>query len=297
MSPVFTDSHAHLAMVSQRMGSEALKEVLAAYSRESRTGARATDESAFVLDVGTEPGDLEARRALVSQCIAPTGSLQAVKFSAGVWPGLDALTNPALALSSLERDIEHGVDAVGECGLDYYHMAASPQAQKALFGAQIELALHHRLPLIVHSREAFEDTYLLVAPAASRIPVIIHCFGYGPHEARAFLESGCFISFAGNITYPKSSQLREALVLVPPDRLLLETDAPYMNPMPLRGKASSPLDIARTYALASELLHINIDELRESITRNLNRILGNSCIAASESSILEGNWLKPSRPG
>jgi len=275
MSAVFTDSHAHLEIVSQRLGKEVLEEVLAAYGRAFGAGAHAEEEPAIVLDVGTEPGDLEMRRALVRQC-ASQRSAQFVKFSAGVWPGLEALADPDCAMSLLERDIERGVDAVGECGLDYYHMAASPQAQKVLFSAQIELALRHRLPLIVHSREAFEDTHSLVAPAATRIPVIIHCFGYGPEEARAFLESGCFISFAGNMTYPKASRLREALALVPPDRLLLETDAPYMNPVPLRGKASSPLDIARTYALASELLHIDIEELRKRITKNLNRILGNS---------------------
>jgi TatD DNase family protein len=278
MNAVFTDSHAHLELVSRRLGKEALEKVLEVYGRTFEAGAHNDEESAIVLDVGIEPGDLEIRRTLVHQCV-PHHGVQFVKFTAGIWPGPEALADPDCAVNKLERDIEQGVDAVGECGLDYYHMAAGPEAQKALFNSQIELALRHGLPLIVHSREAFEDTHILVAAAASRIPVIIHCFGYGPEEAHAFLESGCFISFAGNITYPKANRLREALALVPAERLLLETDSPYMNPMPLRGKASTPLDIERTYVVASEILHIDIDTLRRTITINLKRILGSSQFA------------------
>jgi TatD DNase family protein len=104
--------------------------------------------------------------------------------------------------------------------------------------------------------------------------VVIHCFGYGPEEARAFLELGCWISFAGNLTYKGSEALRAALALVPDERLLLETDAPYMNPMPKRGKPSSPADIARTYALAAELRGVAVEDLAETVSRNAHRLFG-----------------------
>ncbi len=277
MSGVFTDSHAHLEMVAQRLGPSVLDEIVAAYMAQP---------GELVLDIGVDPGDLGRRRSLVGKRLAgmaeepgadPASAIELpIRWAAGIWPGIEALDNPKASLEALERDIGAGVDALGECGLDYYHMDAGAQVQKDVFGAQIELAVHHSLPLIVHSREAFQDTYELVQSCARHIPVIIHCFGYGPEEARSFLRAGCYLSFAGNITYAKSQALREALVLVPEERLLLETDAPYMNPMPNRGKPSSSLDIERTYQAVSDLKNIDIEVLRISVTSNLRRILGMS---------------------
>jgi len=275
MSGVFTDSHAHLEMVAQRLGLLALDRVVAAYAAQA-------DE--LILDIGVDPGDLGRRRALVVKSIAgeaerhgagPARAIEPpIRWAAGIWPGRGALENARTSLDVLERDLGAGVDALGECGLDYYHMDAGAEAQKALFGAQVELALGHRLPLIVHSREAFRDTLELVQSCARRIPVVIHCFGYGPEETRSFLQAGCYLSFAGNITYKKSQSLRDALVLVPEERLLLETDAPYMNPMPERGKPSTSLDIERTYQFVSALRDIDIDVMRSIVTSNFRCVLG-----------------------
>ncbi|MEN6297554.1 MAG: TatD family hydrolase [Rectinema sp.] len=277
MSGVFTDSHAHLEMVAQRLGVFALDGVVAAY---------AAQPGALILDIGVDPGDLGRRRALVEKSLAgmaeepgagPARAIELpIRWAAGIWPGREALDNPKASLEALERDIGAEIDALGECGLDYHHMDAGPEAQRELFGAQIELALSHRLPLIVHSREAFQDTFALVQSCARHIPTIIHCFGYGPEEADSFLRAGCYLSFAGNITYKKSQPLRDALALVPEERLLLETDAPYMNPMPHRGKPSSSLDIERTYQVVSTLRGLDIEALRISVSSNLRRILGMS---------------------
>jgi TatD DNase family protein len=275
MSSVFTDSHAHLELVAQRLGFPAVESVVAAYAMQSEE---------LVLDIGVEPGDLYRRRALVEKSIAIKAEMPnagpkraaglPIRWAAGIWPGRAALVNAKAAIDALERDIDSGVDALGECGLDYYHMEGEAEAQRALFGAQIELALNRDLPLVVHSREAFRDTLELVKRRARRIPVIIHCFGYGPQEADFFLQAGCYLSFAGNVTYKKSQLLRDALSLVPIERLLLETDAPYMNPMPDRGSPSSPLDIERTYRVASALKAIDIEALRAIVASNLRRILG-----------------------
>ncbi len=274
MSGTFTDSHAHLEMVAQRLGLLALGEIAAAY---------AAQPAGLILDVGVDPGDLVRRRALVESCLAVASEKPGVgsnsvcglqiRWAAGIWPGREALGNPHASLEALERDLASGIDALGECGLDYYHMDGDAEAQKALFGAQIELALSKGLPLLVHSREAFRDTLELVKHCARRIPVVIHCFGYGPEEAKAFLQAGCYLSFAGNITYPKNQPLRDALALVPEARLLLETDAPYMNPIPNRGRPSSPLDIERTYRAVSALKAIDIDALRTNVASNLRRLL------------------------
>ena len=114
--------------------------------------------------------------------------------------------------------------------------------------------------------------YLRVEAAAARIPVVIHCFGYGKDEARAFLAAGCYLSFAGNLTYKKSADLREACIVVPDDRLLLETDAPYMNPEPARGEPSSPFDIGRTYAAVSALRGCGPESLAALVTANARAV-------------------------
>jgi TatD DNase family protein len=161
------------------------------------------------------------------------------------------------------------------------------EAQLALFEGQAAIAAGLGLPLIVHSREAFEDSLAVVArlrdgeyraagglrdaggrPGGPALPVIIHCFGYGPEEAARFLALGCYLSFAGNVTYRKADALREALRLVPLDRLLLETDSPYMNPEPLRGRPCSPRDIGRTYAFAAALRGEDGGSLAAAVTAN-----------------------------
>ncbi|MCX8013665.1 MAG: TatD family hydrolase, partial [Rectinema sp.] len=191
----------------------------------------------------------------------------------------EALEDRVRAIRILIEDVRAGLSearlrGIGECGLDYFHNEGSHEAQKALFEAQIECAIEFKLPLVVHSRDAFSDTLALVKRSASSIPVIIHCFGYGPREAEEFLAAGCFLSFAGNLTYPGAKALRDAYARVPLDRLLLETDAPYLNPMPHRGKPSSPLDIGRTYEYAAALRDESVDRLREAMARNVRQLFG-----------------------
>lgn len=233
--PAYTDTHAHLSYVLERQGRASLDGVLERYA----------GSDALILDPGVEPGDLAARKALL-------GDYPFVRFAAGIWP--DTRVNARDAIEAFARDArDPACVAIGECGFDYHWMHGSVAEQEALFRAQAELALAQGKPLIVHSRDAYADTLRVARDYASRIPVIIHCFGYGPKEANAFVEAGCYVSFAGNLSYKKSAGLREACALVPDCRLLLETDSPYMNPEPSRGKPSSPLDIARTYALAAQL--------------------------------------------
>jgi len=159
-------------------------------------------------------------------------------------------------------------------------------AQAQLFESQLALASRLGLPMIVHSRDAASDTLSILRSSRLASPVLIHCFGYGPEEARAFLDLGCYISFAGNLTYKKSDALCEACVIVPADRLLLETDSPYMNPMPRRGEPCSPKDVERTYTFASRLRGVQAEDLAETVSANAcvvrfkiaaERIIGRAC--------------------
>jgi TatD DNase family protein len=201
-------------------------------------------------------------------------------MAAGVWPSAEALARPADALAALEASAAEAealgspVAAIGEGGLDYHHMNGERDAQIELFSGQIALAARMRLPLIVHSRDAFADTLAALSGARLSTPVIIHCFGYGPDEARAFLDLGCHLSFAGNLTYKKADALRAACALAPADRILVETDSPYMCPEPRRGRPCTPLDVGRTYAAAAAIRGVAAGELAGTVSANLAELLG-----------------------
>jgi TatD DNase family protein len=269
-----TDSHAHLSQVAEELGAEALASVLESYAASWEEAGRAHRPGPLLVDIGTESGDLADRTSLFGK------GLPFIRLSAGIWPSAESLSKPAEGVAALAAAIGAAekagfhVSAIGEGGLDYHHMEGSKEAQAELFEAQLALAAALGLPMIVHSRDAASDTLALVSRAPRSADVIIHCFGYGAAEARTFLDSGCLISFAGNLTYKGSAPLREACALVPAERLLLETDSPYMNPMPRRGSRSTPLDIARTYAVAAELRGVAPEDLAETVSLNARRVFG-----------------------
>jgi TatD DNase family protein len=274
---IFTDSHAHLISVAAELGSAAFDALLSDYA-EAATEAEGIGATApLLLDIGTDPGDLAARSALFDAAEARVGAAGLalfLRFSAGLWPSAENLASPKESLAALEASIDsaarHGlrISAIGEGGLDYHHMEGSSEAQGLLFAGQLALASERALPMIVHSRDSFDATLSQILDARPSAPVIIHCFGYGPDQARAFLDLGCYVSFAGNLTYKGSEGLRAACALVPADRLLLETDAPYMNPLPRRGKSSTPRDVERTYAFAAELRGVEVAALAETVSLN-----------------------------
>ena len=258
MPDSLTDSHAHLSYVTERLGASCLEELAAAYGAGD----------GLIVDPGVDFDDFQSRKRRF-------GAYHFVRLAAGIWPDAESMKDAGRRIAALEMSVgDPACAAVGECGLDYHWMNGSAAEQAALFGAQVELAVRSGKPLIVHSRLAFAPTLATVEAAAARIPVVIHCFGYGEDEARAFLAAGCFLSFAGNITYKKSAGLRAACAVVPDDRILLETDAPYMNPEPGRGKPSSPFDIGRTYAAVSAIRGCGPERLAALVTANVRAIFG-----------------------
>ncbi|HUR50425.1 MAG TPA: TatD family hydrolase [Acidimicrobiales bacterium] len=136
------------------------------------------------------------------------------------------------------------VVAIGECGLDYFYEHSPRDAQQEAFAAQIALANQHRLALVIHTREAWDDTFQILR--AERIPerVVFHCFTGGPQEAKRCLEAGGYLSFSGIISFKNAADIRDAAAMCPADRLLVETDAPYLAPVPHRGKENRPAWVA-----------------------------------------------------
>jgi TatD DNase family protein len=132
------------------------------------------------------------------------------------------------------------VVAVGECGLDYHYDHSPRDAQREAFAAQVALAHQHRLPLIVHTREAWDDTLAILDAEGVPERTVFHCFTGGPDEARRCLDRGGHLSFSGIVTFKSADDVRAAAALCPLDRLLVETDAPYLAPVPHRGRPNQP---------------------------------------------------------
>lgn len=167
---------------------------------------------------------------------------------------------------------ENCVKGVGETGLDYHYFNSPKESQIASFEKHIELAERKKLPLIVHSRDAFDDTLSILK--GIKTEVIIHCFTYGRDEAEKFILEGFYLSFSGIVTFNNSNRIQEAAKRVPIDKLLIETDSPYLSPIPYRGKRCEPSFLFETSKFLSKLKMMNFDEFSGKTTRNGKKIFG-----------------------
>ena len=164
------------------------------------------------------------------------------------------------------------VKAIGEIGLDYYYENSPKDLQQRVFSSFLELALNTRLPAIVHCRDAFEDCYTLIDQVLrGKLPFVIHCFTGSQDWAQRFIDLGGYLSFNGILTFKKSENIRRVLRGTPRDRLLLETDAPYLAPDPLRGKRNEPANMVYIVERAAVELGMKSDELAEITTKNARR--------------------------
>ena len=172
------------------------------------------------------------------------------------------------------------VAAIGETGLDFYRDTADPEAQRRAFSAQISIARSAAKPLVVHlrdpegSEDAVSEAFETLDREAGGVEVILHCFSTGPAWAERAAERGWYCSFAGNLTYPKSEPIREAAALVPDDRVLVETDSPFLSPQPMRGKPNRPANVVATAERLAEVRGVPYGELERTVEANAARILG-----------------------
>ncbi len=172
------------------------------------------------------------------------------------------------------------VRAIGETGLDFYREGSPEGDQVRAFEAQIGIARRAELPLVIHVRDsagpgagrAVADTFELLASEAEGVTVILHCFSATAERAREAAEHGWYVSFAGNVTYPGSDELREAAALVPDELLLVETDSPYLAPQPARGKPNQPANVTFTAETVAEVRGVDYVELDRIVGDNAARL-------------------------
>lgn len=213
--------------------------------------------------------------------------------SAGIHPHEAKLATDAHYLE-LERLARHPrVVAWGEIGLDYHYDHSPRNVQQRVFGDQLELASSARRPVIIHCREAWPDCLKILAEAwrSSGLGGIFHCFTGTLAESRQGIEMGFLISFAGNVTYPKAQNLREVAREIPLDRLLIETDSPFLAPQPHRGRRNEPayvVEVARTIA---NVRNLPPSEVAEATSANFRRFFGLNRAGQGIGQFLEGSHL------
>lgn len=222
--------------------------------------ARALDALDAVVIIGD---DLESSRAAVALC------REDVYAAVGFHP-YNALHVNGETLDEI-RILASGEDvvAIGEIGLDYYNEFAPRDAQRPAFARQLELAAELQMPVVIHNRNADDDAFGLLHPYVGKLPgILMHCFGSDAAFARRCVDAGVYVSFAGNVTYPKAQPLRDAAAVVPLDRLLVETDAPYLAPQPVRGKRCEPAFVEYTARTLADVKGVSLEELTEATSAN-----------------------------
>lgn len=181
---------------------------------------------------------------------------------------------------SLARLREWGRDetcvAIGETGLDYFKCYSPKNAQRRAFEAHLQLAADLDLPVIVHNRNASNDCHRILKKFEG-VRGVMHCFSGGPDDAERFLSLGFYISFAGQITYPKADPIRNACKTVPAEKLLIETDCPFLAPQKVRGKRNEPAFVVHTAEQVAELRGVSVEEIAELTARNVETLFGVSC--------------------
>ena len=201
-----------------------------------------------------------------------------VRFAAGVHPhNAGTFAGRSLDAANATRTQAERFDtcAVGEIGLDYHYDFAPRHAQHEVFAAQVALAVELGLPVIIHTREATDDTFaILRETGGTAVRGVFHCFTGDAAMARRALDVDFHISFAGILTFPKADALREAARIVPEDRLLIETDSPYLAPVPHRGKRNEPAFVGRVLEVLAGTRGADAASLTAAVTRNFTRLFG-----------------------
>ena len=254
------DSHCHIA------GPEFADDLDAVIARARDAGLT---HALVILAADDEPE--------IAQAANVAARWDGVRFSIGVHP--HAAGKFAADPEEAARAVGAAIDrqpltrGLGEIGLDYHYDFSPRDVQQAVFRAQIAVARQRRLPIVVHTREADDDTFRILAEErAGDIPVVFHCFTGDRETARRALDAGYHLSLAGIVTFPRALELREVARMVPLDRLLIETDSPFLAPVPHRGKRNEPAHVTRVAEVIAELRGSTRDGIAQATRDNFVRL-------------------------
>lgn len=255
------DSHCHLA--GEEFAAD-LDDVVRRARDRGVTGALC------ILAAGN---DDEARRAGAVRAAWPD-----VQFAAGIHPHQAGDFDGELdrAIRTVRHAVEsHRACAIGEIGLDYHYDFSPREVQQAIFAAQITLAGELDLPIVIHTREAADDTFRILREAgAGRVRGVFHCFTGDEAMARAAFDLDFYLSFAGIVTFPRAEGIRAAARMAPAERFLAETDAPYLAPVPHRGRRNEPAFVGEVVATLAEIRGSGVPEVAAQVSANFKTLFG-----------------------
>ncbi|MBI9102730.1 MAG: TatD family hydrolase [Spirochaetales bacterium] len=249
------DSHFHLLHINKK-GLDGLGMLKESFRRGLTSG----------MEIGIVPENFDTRKEIIE-------SFPNLYMASGLYPSHCEKENWKVDLPLLEAHLRSSdrIVALGEIGLDYFHDYGTKALQQELLLSQLGIANKVSLPVVIHCRNAEED---LLACLKQIPPVkggIMHCFSSDPEWVTPFVDLGFYISFAGNVTYKNAGNLREAAKIVPDNRILTETDSPYLSPVPVRGKTNHPGYIGYTYQVLAEERGVELRELIDQIQGNFTR--------------------------
>lgn len=253
------DSHCHIA------GEEFAPDLAEVITRAKQAGVSA---AMCILAAGdaSEASAIERVQALWPE----------VRVSLGIHPhqaGVHAARVAAAIAMVKDAATSRQAVAIGEIGLDYHYDFSPREVQQEVFAAQLALARELGLPVVIHTREATEDTFRILREAEG-VRGVFHCFTGDRDMARAALDVGFYLSFAGILTFPKAAELREVARMAPADRVLAETDSPYLAPVPFRGTRNEPAHVARVVETLAEVRGVHRDAMADAVARNFQTLFG-----------------------
>jgi TatD DNase family protein len=267
------DSHTHLFLCERHEAEVVAAALEAGVTRMLNVGLGRSENPKVTGDDG---GAAEDTNALV---IAAAERHEEVFASVGCHPTDAAGFDDAMGEEIARLAGHEKVRAIGETGIDYYRDTASPVEQRRAFEAQIEIARDRALPLVIHCRDpegettASDELFEILDARADGLTVILHCFS-APWRADDAAERGWYCSFAGHTTYPASDDLREAAAKLPDELILVETDAPYLAPQPVRGKSNEPAHVVETARVVAEQRGVSYEELERTVDANARSLFG-----------------------
>jgi len=252
---MFTDSHSHIQFVKEFPDVESV----IVRAEEAGVGRQVL--------VGCSPGDSLRTVEFVEKY--PVNKFKAV---IGVHPHESNLLDGKV-LDELRQLAENHscVSGIGEIGLDFFRNLQPREIQERAFRSQLGLARELKLPVVIHVRDAWDEALLILGEEDNK-EVVMHCFSGNFTQARECWERGYYLAFGGALTYPKNESLRDLAVAVPDERILIETDCPYLPPQPYRGKRNEPAFIVETARVLAEIRGCSLDEMAEITTQNAARI-------------------------